>query len=386
LIEALKRPAARSIAAIERVARAMEGHRPSLDPTDLRRIRNFIVPLTYPFLGVVVHETPLIEALRCAVPDANIVGAASGIAAEVNRWNPGITRLEPGPGPHSGMRDAVLQFRRIVHSFHGEPWCALFPGSKGRASVAVAMMLSGNGVRAGFALSLDLVHLPLAYDHKLSQIGNNLRVPGLLGHPTVLDLEPRVYFNDEDLDHARNLLADSQGRPLAVLITRTSGGQPTRWPDERFIAVARHLIGNHGCRVYLPGTGGDSAGLDELACRIGPEAKSLAGRTTIRQLASLCALADIAVALDTGGMHVARAQGLPLVIIAPGWQDSIDWMPLGKPWARILKGPWFPPPPPANYAIEEVDVDEVKAAVDELLRLFPPSAAAREARVKRSFV
>jgi hypothetical protein len=75
---------------------------------------------------------------------------------------------------------------------------------------------------------------------------------------------------------------------------------------------------------------------------------------------------------------------LPLAIIAPGWQNSIEWMPLGKAWARILKGPWFPPPPPANYAIEEISVAEVNAAADELLQLLPASASAREARIRRS--
>lgn len=373
----------RCIAAVERMVRTIDGGQPSLELEDLRRIQNFVIPLTYPYLGPVVHETPLIEALRLAVPNANIVAAASGIAAEVVRWHPGLTRVEPAPYAYDDFRGAVRSVRSIVKSFRGEPWCGLFVSSRSRSIDALAMMLSGNGVRAGFALTPQMVHLPLRNDPDQSVIANNLRIPELLGHSIAPSLEPRVYFSESDLNHARGLLADTGEHPVAVLITRTSGGQPTRWPDERFAEVARHLMQTHGCRVILPGTARDAGGLLELAGRIGEGAKSLAGMTSIAQLAALCALADVAVAVDTGATHVARAQGLPLVIIAPGWQKSIDWMPLGKQWARILKGPLFPPPPPANYAIEEVSVEEVNNSVDELLRLFPPSARLREARVER---
>ncbi len=380
----MKRTAFRGIAATERTVRVFSGGSPSLDPADLRRIRNFLIPLAHPFLGAAVHETPLIEALRSAMPDANIVAAGSGIGAEVFRNHPGLTRLEPAPNPNRDFWGAVRSYRRIVQSFHREPWCALFTGWNGRSRVALAVMLSGNGVRLGFTVSPPLIHLHVGFDCEKTQIAKNLLLPELLGHAVPADLEPRVYFGESDLQRARQLLAPLSDRPVAILITRTSGGQPTRWPDERFAAVAKHLIESHRCRVVLPGTAHDGPSLTELAGRIGPDAKSLAGATSIPQLAAVCALSDIAVAVDTGAMHVARAQGLPLAIIGPGWQNSVEWMPLGKPWARILKGPRFPPPPPPNYAIEEVSVDQVHVAVDELLCLFPPSAASREERVLRS--
>jgi ADP-heptose:LPS heptosyltransferase len=386
LIELLKRTAFRGIAATERTVRVFGGASPSLDPADLRKIRNFLIPQVHPFLGAAVHETPLIESLRSAVPEANIVAVGSGIGAEVLRNHPGVARLEPSPDPNQDFWQAVRSYRRVVRSFRGEPWCALFTGWNGRSRVLLATMLAGSGVRAGFSVAPPLAHLSLAYDPEKSQIANNLLLPGLLGHQVSRDPEPRVYYSVLDRNRARALLARHAERPTAILITRTSGGQPTQWPDDRFTAVARHLIERHGCRVVLPGTANDATALNRLAECIGPDAESLAGKTSIPQLAAVCALSNIAVAVDTGAMHVARAQGLPLAIIAPGWQSSMDWMPLGKSWARILKGPWFPPPPPPNYAIEEVSVVEVNAAVDELLCLFPPSAASGEARVQRSLV
>jgi ADP-heptose:LPS heptosyltransferase len=384
LKEAGKRLAFEGVAVVERVARALSGGTLSLDAADLARIRNFVIPIAHPFLGAAVHETPLIEALRSAVPDANIVAVGSGVGAEVYRHHPGLTRLEAAPDPNKDFRGAARRYRAVVRSFGNEPWCALFTGWSSRSRVGLAMMLAGNGVRAGFAVAPPLVHLPLTYDRERSQIANNLRLLGLLGHEEPAEMEPRVYFGADDLSCAQGLLGRDADRPVAVLITRTSGGQPTRWPDDRFAAVARYLIESHGCRVVLPGTASDAAELSCLSRELGEGASSVAGKTSISELAALCAVSDIAIAVDTGATHVARAQGLPLAILAPGWQQSIEWMPLGKPWARIVKGPWFAPPPPPNYAMEEIGVGEVNGAVDELLRLFPPSAVARQARVERS--
>lgn len=384
MIGAIKRPVFRAIAGAERVVRVFGTGKPSLHPSDLARVRKFIIPLAHSYLGSAVHETPLVEAIRSVLPSAEIVVAGSGIAAEVYRNHPGVSRLEDAPNPNVDFWGALGVYRRIVRSFDREPWCALLTVWNSRSRVALAMMLSGGGVRAGHAVAPPLVHLPLNDDHQASQIAKNLRLPGLLGHLVPQDLEPRVYFSEVELKHAQDLLSDASNRPVAVLITCTSGGQPTRWPDERFVSVARRLIAVHGCRVVLPGTEKDIEETTRLAGEIGEGALSLAGKTSISELAAVCALSDIVAAVDTGAMHVARAQEVPLAIIAPGWQDSIEWMPVGRPWARILKGPRFPPPPPANYAIEEVSVEEVNRALDELLVLYPPSFFAREARVQRS--
>jgi ADP-heptose:LPS heptosyltransferase len=387
LIAALKQTAYGVIAAVDRSVRTLAGRAPSLDPSDLRAIHNFLIPVVHPFLGAAVHETPLLAALRSAIPDANIVAVGSGIGAEVYRNNPNVTRIVPAPNPHKDFGGALSVYREVVRSFQGEPWCALFTGWNGRLRVLLATMLSANGVRAGFSVAPAMVHLPLTYDRARSQIANNLRLPGLVGRKVVsLDLEPRVYFTESDLRHACGLLSDVATGPVAVLITCTSGGQPTRWPDDRFVSVARHLVERHGCRIVLPGTAHDGAALAQLVLRIGGRAKSLAGLTSISQLAAVCALSDVAVAVDTGATHVARSQELPLIVVAPAYQDSVEWMPVGKPWARILKGPRFPSPPPVGYALEEIAVDQVNTAADELLQLFPPLKGSREDRVRRSLV
>lgn len=385
MIELLKRTAFRGIAATERTVRVFGGASPSLDPADLRKIRNFLIPQVHPFLGAAVHETPLIESLRSAVPEANIVAVGSGIGAEVLRNHPGVARLEPSPDPNQDFWQAVRSYRRVVRSFRGEPWCALFTGWNGRSRVLLATMLAGSGVRAGFSVAPPLAHLSLAYDPGNSQIANNLLLPGLLGHAAPSDLEPRVYFTMEDLRAAHDLLAlpeISQARPLVVFVTQTRVSQRKQWRQERFVTVARWLIREHGCRIALVGTESESLAVEALQTAIGEDAFSLAGRTRISVLTAVLAQADIALTLDTGTLHLIRAAQLPACIIAPAWAPPHEWLPMGNPSFRILRNLDLATQP-ADYIIDEVSVAEVCDALGDLLRKYPPSTAGREARVRR---
>lgn len=382
----LKQAAFQGISVAERALRGRSAGNRSPDAAELKGVRNFVLPMFEPYLGSLVHNTPLVEALRTAVPDSRIIVTAAPLACQVFQHHPMIDRLVATPDPNRNFRAAVAGMRKIVAQFGSESWCALFTNWNSRTRVALAVMLSGGGVRAGYCVAPTLLHLGLQPDYDSSQIARNLRILQALGHNSPSHLEPRVYFNQNDLDCSEGLIGGSSRGPVAVLITRTSGGQPTAWPDSRWVAVARHLIAEHKCRIVLPGTKAEADALSRLAVKIGAEATSLAGKTTIAQLAAVCALSDIVIAVDTGPMHVARSQGMPLAIIAPAWQSSIEWMPIDKPWARILKGPWFPAPPPPSYAIEEVTAEHVAAAADELLGFHPPQPSARLQRIRRSLV
>jgi len=354
----------------------------------LASVDEFLILFYDQAFGTAVHATPIFEALRQARPNARITVASCGIARETLRNSPFPNRVIETPNPYTHTLAAARVIRREFRP--GKLFCIITPAGSSRSRISLLAVLAGKALRIGYTLMPEFYDAPLspsACDD--SQIARNLRTLLPLGIQSAV-LEPRLYFTATDVQHAQALLADSPvGTPAAgtaILVTRTSGGQLTAWPDDRFIAVARHLIDVHKLRVLLPGTGADAAPVASLVSSMDAGAYSVAGKTTVPQLAALCALADIAVTLDTGTLHVARTQALPLAVIAPAWQASIEWMPLGKPWARILKGPWFPAPPPPGYAMQEVGVADVIAAVDDLLTAFPATPSARESRVRHSLV
>jgi ADP-heptose:LPS heptosyltransferase len=386
LREAAKRLAFSGVAAMERMARAFSGGSPSLDPAELVRIRHFILPFFDPYLGALVHETPLVAALRTAMPDAKLVAAAGPLAWEVFQHHPGLDRIEPIADPNKEFRRSVDGLRRLVKLFHGERWCALFAAWNSRSRVALAAILSGNGLRAGFAVAPQLLHLPIPYDRLQSQIANNLRIPRALGHSTPNTLEPRIYFAPEDVAKARALLSVNEPlhyKPMAILVTQTNPEQPKKWRSERFVETAHWLTREHGARIVLPGTAREAAAVSELRNRIGGDCLNVAGMTSIPVLSAIMAHADLVLTLDSGILHVARSQATPTCIIAPAWSPVHEWLPLGNPRFRILRKLDLPAAPP-DYFIDEVSVEDVRSSLNELLAEFPPSEASRQARVHRS--
>ena len=109
---------------------------------------------------------------------------------------------------------------------------------------------------------------------------------------------------------------------------------------------------------------------------------SLAGQTTISQLAAVLSLCDFAVSLDTGNMHIGRSVGLPMIILAPAWQPVIEWLPLGLDQYRIFKGEDIPQAP-LDYVMDEMGVKEVVSALDDLFVRYPASQQSRQGRVDR---
>jgi heptosyltransferase II len=104
-------------------------------------------------------------------------------------------------------------------------------------------------------------------------------------------------------------------------------GSAKRWPVERFIETAIELQRHgHGRWMILGGPGEV-----ELAKRIAegirrglppvgpngtpfPPPLSLAGRTTLRELAAVLTLSKVLLTNDTGPMHLAAAVGIPVVV------------------------------------------------------------------------
>jgi ADP-heptose:LPS heptosyltransferase len=233
-------------------------------------------------------------------------------------------------------------------------------------------------------LKPGLYQRPLEYDRGVSLIENNLRLARVLGCETE-QVEPRVFFSRENVETARGLVkkVNPEGRPLVVMVTQNSGGQATGWHTERFVRVIRHAEEGLGCAVAYVGTSGDAAAIEAIRVAAGGIGVSVAGRTSVTELAALLAMSDAIVTLDTGTMHVGRAVKTPMVVLGPSWQKPIEWMPLGVKKVRILRGE-DRDAAPEGYRLDEISAESVIAALDDLLRTYPADAKARADRVGQS--
>jgi ADP-heptose:LPS heptosyltransferase len=366
------------VMAVERTVRSSSFRTPIEDAQSIL-ILEYMLPL-----GCCVHLTPLYDAIRTEKPHAVITVATRGLGLEVLRHNASIDHLIETPDPLRDLSVAAKALSSQLTKLRIQPDCVLTGASDQRTRIGLMGMLATGGWRAGFTQTPALYHRPLAVDRDESLIENNLRLAGLLklDSPT---REPRVPFSSPDVAYAERLVreANPQGRPLLVMVTQTSGGQRTGWHRDRFVQLIHHARHELGCAVLYVGTAADVKPIEEMRLAADEIGVSLAGRTSVTQLAALLAMSDYVVSLDTGTMHVARAVGVPMVVLAPSWQKAIEWMPLGLPHVRILRGE-DRDSVPKGYQLDEIDARDVMRAIDYLIAKYPASWAQRAERVDRS--
>jgi heptosyltransferase II len=140
---------------------------------------------------------------------------------------------------------------------------------------------------------------------------------------------PTLLISADEVSAARKRFNAPQGRALFGLNAGAEYGPAKRWPVERFIETARALIQQTSCQWWILGGPGDVALADSIARQL-PEdsARSLAGKTSLREVCAVLKACDVVLTNDTGPMHVAAAVGTPVVVpfgstcpelTAPGW-------------------------------------------------------------------
>jgi ADP-heptose:LPS heptosyltransferase len=119
-----------------------------------------------------------------------------------------------------------------------------------------------------------------------------------------------------------------------VVLHPGTGGPAKLWRAERWATVADALIGA-GARLLLTGGPGEEPLVEEVAARMRTRPPTLAGQTTVGQLAALLRRAALALGVDSGPLHLAAAQGVPTVhLYGPG--DAGRFGPWGDPARHIV--------------------------------------------------
>jgi ADP-heptose:LPS heptosyltransferase len=351
---------------------------------ELAEIRNFLVLQYESPLGSIVHATPLFEALKRALPDCYITVAASSIAASVLCGSPYIDRCVVTPNPFEDFPRCVLAVRTLLKSMPPGARCVITTIGNQRTRLAFLSLVAGIAVRIGYTLAPELYDVPLTFHPERGQIEGNLDIVRSLGHPVIF-YEPRVFFTAQDVAKAEQWLTclGKPSPPRTVFVTQNSGGQKNQWSLTRFQQVIANLAAVTGGIPVFVGTEKDAAAIEELRKDLPEKGISLAGRTTIAELAALLTQCDLIVSLDTGTFHVARAVGLPGVVIAPAWQSPLEWLPVQSEGYRVLRGPSIRDIP-TDYSIEEITVEQVCDASQALLAKFPMDLEQRNSRVERS--
>jgi heptosyltransferase-1 len=140
------------------------------------------------------------------------------------------------------------------------------------------------------------------------------------------------------VDPAAEAWADEILPPVAnqpaVLINPGAGWGAKRWPAERYAAVAQGLV-ERGCRVLVNAGPGEEPLAELIASQTGGAATPLA--CSLAQLIALTRRLALAIAGDTGPLHLACALGRPVVGIY-GPTDPARNGPFGTQFT-VLRSP-----------------------------------------------
>jgi heptosyltransferase-2 len=119
-----------------------------------------------------------------------------------------------------------------------------------------------------------------------------------------------------------------------ILIINPSASCPSKvWPPARFAEVADKLAQKYAFKVLVVSGHKDLALAENVIENMSTLAISLAGKTSLSQLASILKRASLFISNDSGPVHIASAVGTPVISIFGRNQKGLSpkrWGPVGK--------------------------------------------------------
>lgn len=329
-------------------------------------------------LGDVIQTLPTLEAIRAALPQADITWLVEEATAPILELHPALDSLLVSrrrswlaAGRRGSLHTAWREFRQVVQVIRQRPF-DLVIDLQGLLKSAFWTFLARSPRKIGFNRTREYSYLALSerlppYDPDEHAVRRYLRVARYLGAAA----EPTRFRLALPVGTGQNLhyLWSEKTGPLIVMHPGTRW--PTKhWLPESFAALADALIHERQARVVFTGSPADRPLIARIRSGMSMSADDLSGRTVLKSLARLFYQADAAVTTDTGPMHLAAAVGTPVAAV---FGPTAPWRtgPFG-PQHRVIRtnvscSPCFMRHCPDPKCLTGLGVTEVLAAVGEIL-------------------
>jgi heptosyltransferase II len=283
------------------------------------------------WIGDSVMAMPALQSFRRRHPDVGLTVLVKPAVADLwalHAAPDAVWRLERG---RAGLRATIRRIRDA--GFHR---AFILPNSFRSAWIPWRAGVPERHGAAGHWRRPLLTHVvpPDPPSDRRHQVFEYLRL--LAADGAALDREPPRLTVPRELEQRAQELTAGCARPLVVFLPGAARGPSKQWPAGHFVALGRALRQETRCGLLVLGTPGEGALCEAIAAGIGPETLNLAGRTSLKEWIALLGVADVVVANDSGGMHVAAALDRPLVALY-GLTDPAVTGPLGTR-VTVLQG------------------------------------------------
>lgn len=278
-------------------------------------------------IGDVIHALPAVQAIKEAAPHLSLGWVVRNRSADVLRGNSWIDALYVLPDKPTFAH--LCGLRRELRAVNYD----MALDMQGLLLSGLVTKLSGASVRVGWDRNREGNALFLT--HPMVSGKGQLRheVDLLYGFAEALGVDvphaeftPQPYLAAEGESKALAWLS-SLPHPWIALNVGASRGYK-RWPVERWQSVAQALTASDRSVVFI-GDHTDAERVQVITPFLTGKYVNLAGKTTLRELASVLAVSDLLITGDTGPMHLAVAVGTPVIALF-GATDPRRHGPYGK--------------------------------------------------------
>lgn len=260
-------------------------------------------------LGDIVHTLPAVTVLRNSFPGARIDWVVE------RKWSALLHSYADLSGVISLERNSWGALRSCVHQLRAARYaCAI--DFQGLYKSAVLAFLSGAKKRVGFSMRYSreaaaaLFYTERVLPSGLHKVEQNLALAECAGARRTACTVPLRIPSEADASVLRWLV--SRGLRDFFVVSPGGGWQSKCWPPERYGELCRELERRHswlGVVNFGPG----ERDLAERVNRAAVPAEVVLFSAEIPELMALLRRARIAVAGDTGPLHLAVALGTPVV-------------------------------------------------------------------------
>lgn len=292
-----------------------------------------ILVVRYRFIGDTILTVPFLRNLRRCFPYAKIDMLVSPVSGDLLESCPYLDNLlyfdttRKHRYEHGDMQKK--SFWHYVKLLKNEKYDKVYVLKRSLSSAALCYFagiksrIGFNTEGRGFMLSKKV-----PYDKNKHEVESFLEVLKADNVP-VFDDYLELWLKKEDVEEAKNILAEYEKPDCKkVIVHATSGNPKKQWKKEYFAKVIEYLINEKNIQVYHLGANGDKPVYEEIRNMIKTPLKTepinLCGQMDICTSAAFIAEMDLVFGNDSGTFHMAGALDVPTVVIY-GPMDYKKW-------------------------------------------------------------
>lgn len=300
-------------------------------------------------IGDIVMASGLIPALRNLWPEAHITWLAETGPAELLHPNPQLDEVIELPRQrwktmaHEGQRGkAVKEMWAFARALRAKSF-DLTLDLQGLFKSGIWAFATGAPRRIGLGSkegSQWLMTECLMRNETDPRMGKEYRALAVSLGAQDEDFTPDIQVPDVLKKKAQAKIQSQFGDEKVALLAPFTTRPQKHWFDDHWIALSQGLR-SLGYRSLILGGPGDLETAEHLAKGMGPDAVSLAGKTTLLESAALIQTVNLLIGVDTGLTHLGKALGTPTIALfgstLPYWED-----PSSKAEILYVKEPCSP--------------------------------------------